>query len=464
MISLGIDIGTSGIRAVMLDKQQHILAQSLIKHEFVTTASLQEKMFAKRQQRKIHWPRTHIVSQSQKPVHWWDSFEKVIFKLKQELSTSNHLSLSCISHLAIDGTSGTVLLADQDGLPCSEALMYHDQRAHQYAQIIDSYAPKNTAARGAASGLAKLLWLYNNQQKNRPNSRPAYYALNQSDWITGKLTQTFGFSDYNNALKMGYDAQLKCWPDWLITLLNKQAFPVSLLPEVFCPGEVIAKVDSKMAQYFGFSKTLQVCAGTTDSTAAIIASGAKDIGEAITSLGSTLVMKIITDKAIFDPQSGVYSQPYGDHWLAGGGSNSGGAVLKHFFSSRQLAQLTDVLNSAIAGNDFSLLDLDYYPLLSAGERFPIQDHLLEPRITPRPEQDIAFFQALLEGMADIESMAYQRLLELGAPYPKHVKSIGGGALNQAWQNIRQSKLGIPVQTAVLQQAAAGSAILAQNTW
>ena len=108
-----------------------------------------------------------------------------------------------------------------------------------------------------------------------------------------------------------------------------------------------------------------------------------------------------------------------------------------------------------------MLDLNYYPLSSPGERFPIQDANYQPRLSPRPKQDIRFFQALLEGMADIEKLAYQRLLELGAPYPKLVKSIGGGSYNAAWSYIREQKLGIPVLLADQEQAAAGSALLAQ---
>jgi len=434
MISLGIDIGTSGIRAVILNKQHQLLAQS------------------------------HILCQSKNPVDWWNHVRQVIFKLKKNLSKTHSLNLSDITHLAVDGTSGTVLLADKDGIPCSQALMYYDQRAIKYAQMINDNAPENTAARGAASGLAKILWLYKEQQDNYPDTRSACYALNQADWITSQLTKSFGISDHNNALKMGYDAELKCWPDWLHHYLHQQQIPINLLPEVMTPGEIISEIDADIANNFGFSAQLKICAGTTDSTAAIIASGANHPGDAVTSLGSTLVMKVITEKPVFNTPAGVYSQPYGDYWLAGGASNSGGNVLQHFFSAEQLTQFTEQLNLTILANDFKLLDLNYYPLLSPGERFPIQEHQLTPRMSPRPEQDIAFFQALLEGMADIEHHAYLQLLELGVPYPKHVISIGGGALNQAWQSIRQSKLGIPVKTADLQQAAAGSAILAQSTW
>jgi len=435
MYSLGVDIGTSGIRAVILDEQHTILAQSL------SAMPSRDTGYA------------------QNPVDWWNTFEQVIFQLAKEFQQKKKLKLNSVSRLAIDGTSGTVLLTDKAGMPCSDALMYNDPRAVLQAQLIKTHAPENTAAIGATSGLAKLLWLFKNGQYTNTQCQ---YALNQSDWISGKLMGKFGFSDHNNALKMGYDAQNHCWPDWLTTLLDEQQIPTAILPEVFSPGHILGTINSSMARHFGFAPNLQICAGTTDSTAAIIASGARKPGEAITSLGSTLVMKVISEQPIFDQQSGVYSQPYGDLWLVGGSSNSGGEVLKQYFSLQELSQFTELLNISIAQKQFSMLNLDYYPLSSPGERFPIQDSNFLPRLTPKPEQDIQFFQALLEGMADIEKLAYQRLLELGAPYPKLVKSIGGGSFNTAWSYIREQKLGVPVLLADQEQAAAGSAILAQT--
>ena len=440
--SLGIDIGTSGIRAAILNEQQNVIAQS------------------------------YIASQSTIPQLWWRSFEQLIFKLKQELEQeldlSHRLKLSCISHLAIAGTSATVLLIDKTGEPCTETLMYNDLRAINYAQIIDQYAPINSASTGASSSLSKLLWLFNHHKthhlRDKQQLNSIAHIVTQTDWLNGKLSQCFAFSDYNNALKMGYDAQLKCWPTWLITFLDQQNIPRDILPNVISPGKTITTIDKKVAQYFGFSSQLKICAGTTDSTAAIIASGAKDYGVGITSLGSSLVMKIISDKAIFDTQSGVYSQPYGNLWLVGGASNSGGAVLKHYFSNQEIQQYSHNLYKQFAQKQCKLLNLNYYPLLTPGERFPIQDPHLEAKLLPRTKNKMDFFQALLEGMADIETLAYQGLLELGMPYPKHVISIGGGALNQAWTNIRQNKLGVPIKMATHQQAAVGSAILAQSSW
>jgi sugar (pentulose or hexulose) kinase len=83
-------------------------------------------------------------------------------------------------------------------------------------------------------------------------------------------------------------------------------------------------------------------------------------------------------------------------------------------------------------------------------------------LSPRPANDSCFFQAILEGIANIEHQGYQRLQQLGAPTPKQVFSIGGGAINEAWRKLREQRLQVPVIRATQQQAAYGAALLAQN--
>jgi len=104
--------------------------------------------------------------------------------------------------------------------------------------------------------------------------------------------------------------------------------------------------------------------------------------------------------------------------------------------------------------------LDYYPLPKAGERFPIADPTLAARITPRPAEKDRFFQGLLEGIASVEALAYQRLALLGAPPLRRVISIGGGARNEAWTSIRRRILGVPVTVAEQTEASYGAALLA----
>ena len=73
-----------------------------------------------------------------------------------------------------------------------------------------------------------------------------------------------------------------------------------------------------------------------------------------------------------------------------------------------------------------------------------------------------FFQGMLEGMARIEHRAYRLLAELGAPYPRAVRSVGGGAANAAWTAIRGRFLQVPVLSPAQQEAAFGAALLARQ--
>lgn len=93
---------------------------------------------------------------------------------------------------------------------------------------------------------------------------------------------------------------------------------------------------------------------------------------------------------------------------AGGASNSGGAVLRSFFTDTQLAELTARIDIAASPG------LDYYPLPRPGERFPVNDPELPPRMKPRPESDVEFLHGLLEGIADVEARAYGLLRDMGA--------------------------------------------------
>jgi len=329
-------------------------------------------------------------------------------------------------------------------MPLAPALMYNDTRAREAAQQVAAVAPQDCAAHGASASLAKLLWLL-----QLPAARQARHALHQADWILGRLRGNFGNSDENNALKLGYDPGERRWPNWLAGL----PLPATLLPEVVPAGKDTGCIDPAMAGHFGLSPATRIISGTTDSTAGFIATGAVR-GEAVTTLGSTLVLKVRSDTPVFAPENGIYSHRLDDDWLVGGASNSGGAVLRQYFTDAEIAQLTRQLQPG------QPTGLDYYPLPARGERFPVNNPELEPLLAPRPPEDARFFQGILEGIARIEVMGYRRLAELGAPWPTRVISTGGGAVNSAWRTIRSQSLGIPVVAADQQEAAYGTALLA----
>jgi D-ribulokinase len=343
--------------------------------------------------------------------------------------------------ICVDATSATLLLSSPDGVPLGPALMYNDRRAVAESALIDRVAPLESPARGPSASLAKLLCL-----QGQIKRAPEVLALHQADWILGRLTGRFGVSDWNNSLKLGYDAEHLSWPVWVRELVPQGV----RLPEVLAPGDLVGT----LADVPNWPATTCILAGTTDSTASVIASGATEPGDAVTCLGSTLVLKIVSKRPVTASAYGIYSHRLGDAWLVGGASNSGGAVLRQYFSDGEIASLSLAIDPGQPSG------LNYYPLPAPGERFPRSDPGLAPRLWPRPADPKDFLQGLLEGIAQIEAEGYARLAELGAPQPKRILSIGGGAANATWTRLRERILGIPVVAAEHQDAAYGAARLA----
>jgi len=412
-MQFGIDFGTSGARAVVIDVEGMLQAEA--QYSFAAEAS----------------------------ADWVTTWKKVLFGLIEQIPRKLRQEIKAI---AIDGTSSTVLLCDRAGTPIDAPLLYNDARGIAALETLTAIAPPNHTVLSATSSLAKLLWM-----THVPSFTEARYFLHQADWLAFLLHGQLGISDYHNALKLGYDVEQLNYPAWLSELPIMQ-----LLPKVLVPGTTVGEVTPEIAARFGLRRDCLVCAGTTDSIAAFLASGARSPGEAVTSLGSTLVLKLLSRTRIEDSRSGIYSHRLGDLWLTGGASNTGGAVLRQFFTDEQLEHLSCQIDPAKESQ------LDYYPLLQPGDRFPINDPTLPPRLEPRPANPVDFLHGLLESIARIEVRGYQLLQHLGATGLTKVYTAGGGAVNSTWTAIRARHLRVPLVPPVHTAAAYGTALLAMR--
>lgn len=417
-LSLGLDFGTSGARAIVIDVAQEM--QYELQYSFETTVKEKETDIA------TNW-RTALFT----------LIEQIPQKQRQEIVS-----------ISFDGTSSTVLICDAVGQPVEQPLMYNDGRGIEVMETLKTLAPQNNIVLSATSSFAKLLWFIQNLKLKLKTN---YYFLHQADWLGFLLHGQIGITDYHNALKLGYNVEKLCYPKWLKNI----QIPIHL-PKVVAPGTPIAEVLPDVAKMLGLRANCVVCAGTTDSIAAFLGSDAKYPGEAVTSLGSTLVIKLLSRTRVDDCRYGIYSHRLGDFWLVGGASNTGGAVLRHFFSDTEL----ESLSHRIEAERESLLD--YYPLLKPGDRFPVNDPYLPPRIEPKPANSVDFLHGLLEGMARIEAQAYKLLQQLGATPLTCVYTAGGGAKNSAWATIRGRHLQVPILPSNNTNAAYGTALLAMQ--
>lgn len=430
-VFLGIDIGTSGIRGSCINEN----AEELINHHiaFETT-------------------RTGNNRYQQDPTPWLSQLDTLISeisRLLQDIELPQQEVRYRINAIAIDGTSGTLIACKKDGTALAPALMYNNQQSQPQAEIISRFAPAASAVHGASSSLAKALFLLEKYPETE-------ILCHQADWLAASLTGKYGISDENNCLKLGYDSITRSWPTWLQHNDENAVIPEALLPDVVAPGTNTGKVKSSLIEKYRLADNCLVIAGTTDSNAAVLATGANQPGDAVTSLGSTLVVKVFSEQPIFNPDYGIYSHRLNNHWLAGGASNTGGAVLLKYFTQTQLDEMTPQLKPE------NPTGLNYYPLPDRGERFPVNDSNKPSKISPRPASDIVFFQALLEGMANIEAQAYNKLKQLGATEPLKIFTAGGGSKNSAWTKIRERATGIKIFPAQHDDACYGCALLAKQ--
>ena len=415
---IGIDLGTSGCRACLIDIDENVLLEA-----------------------RVEIPEPVIQNQNveQDPELWWLAVKDVL------LTLSKHPLFKNLSAISVDATSSTLLVTDKNYKPLAPALMYNDARAIEEADSIKLLAPEEAAAVfGASSSLSKLLWLL----KKHPDSKK---ALHQADYILGKLSGNY-VSDFNNCLKAGFDPESQTWPDWLSSF----SIPRQMLPEVFAPGTCIGNLTSENQKYFGINKPVQIVTGTTDSIAGFLATGACKIGDAVTSLGSTLVIKMLSALPINSAKEGIYSHRINDAWLVGGASNAGCSILRKEFDDIYLQQLSDqLIFSQPTG-------LKYYPLLKTGERFPENNPDRQACLTPRPDEDATFLQAILESLTAIEKKGFETLLNKGGHKPERIFTVGGGSKNTKWMQYRTKQLNSEIIIPEHIEACYGTALLAKQ--
>ncbi|MHB8848986.1 MAG: FGGY-family carbohydrate kinase [Burkholderiales bacterium] len=390
MYYLGLDFGTSGARAAIIDSKR---------------TEVWSGSFA------------YPSPEEQTPAVWDTTLLQLLGRIPATLKPE-------LQAIAIDGTSGTVLLTDINGRALGPALLYHHPLARDPA--------------------AKLHWLKQHSGCGKPAQ-----LMHQVDYLNARLSGIVGISDYHNALKSGYDVREMTWRKGIYS-----ADEMGLLPRIVAPGTPLGNLQPGFYRRYAINPGCLICSGTTDSIAAFIAADTDTPGYAVTSLGSTLAVKLLSTIYVEAPELGVYSHKYGDLWLTGGASNSGGAVLRQYFSDDEIVEYSQRIDPAVETG------LNYYPLLRPGERFPINDPDYPPRLQPRPDNKILWLHGLLEGMAEIERLAYVRLAELGATPLRAVSTAGGGSRNRTWQELRQRRLGVPVTAAAHSDAAYGAAVLA----
>ena len=329
---------------------------------------------------------------TQDPHSWTIAINQIITESVQSAEKSG----AVVAAIAISATSGTFVLTDQSGNPIAPAAMYNDARAG------------NPLARAAAIvnevGTGSYLFAHT----------PEFVVAH----LCGKPLSEIA-TDWSHALKTGVDLTAEQWSKGALS----QAAELGIqLPQLVAPGTLLGTTSQH---------GIPIYAAMTDGCTAQISVGSSALGSAVTTLGTTMVIKIVSPKEVSGP--GFYSHLLPENrWLSGGASNLGG------ISFAQHKDEIDVWNQKAA--EHGAASTVMYPLVGTGERFPISHKELKKISMTAPVDEVDEFRATLEGIAFAERLAYETLAKAGAPLTGELFTVGGGARSSLWNSIRATVL------------------------
>ena len=382
-VFIGIDIATSNIRAVAIDQSGTPLARA--------NAPLAP---VKRGDDK---------SATQDSKSWISSLDNVLTQLCKQLSEKGLIPQS----LSISATSGTFVICNQKGEVIADAIMYNDGRA--------------------SDPLARAAKVIESSKQSGPfhfANTPEFVIAHLSDQPLPQIP-----TDSSHGLKMGVDFASK---DYLAATKELAKSINISLPKVVLPGTKIASISNQIAAKLGIP-VIPIYAGMTDGCTAQIAAGGAT--GSVTSLGTTMVIKVVADSNISG--DGFYSHLLpSNRYLLGGASNIGGVSYQKY--EADLESLNKKAAALGAANFIT------YPLTVTGERFPIKSSAITNLISAQPESDVMAYRGILEGIAFTERYAYDLLQRAGAKLSQTIYTTGGGAKSKLLSQIRANILNRPV--------------------
>jgi sugar (pentulose or hexulose) kinase len=429
-VAIGVDLGTAGVRALAVDGAGDVLA---VHREAFPPSSVQD--------------RRH----EQDAESWWATGCQAMAGVVAKLADAG-IGPDRLAAVAVDGTSGTIVLLDGNGDPLGPGLMYNDGRSTAEAEALNELAETFCNRHGyrfaASFAIAKIEWLRRHEATLFASTK---YIAHQADFIAGRLIEKLGVSDYSNALKTGYDLLDEKWPDWIDELPGVR----ERLPTVTAPGSRLGEVTATASAATGLPAGLPVIAGASDGTAGCIASGISQAGDCSSTLGTTLVFKTLSANLAKDPDGLIYSHKLpGGLWLPGAASNVGCEWIGSWFTDDDPSALD------VTARDLLPVDIPCYPLARTGERFPFLAAAAVAAGVPDHTDPVTRYAACLQGTACVERLAFEVLDSVTGESGTAVYTTGGGSRSDIWTQLRADITGRTYHRPQCAESAFGSAILA----
>lgn len=436
---LGIDIGTGGSRAVLIDERGKVLASATVEH----------KPFAS----------PHIGWAEQDPMDWWRASVEAI----RAVLASPGVKADEIGAVSFSGQMHGAVLLDGSDEVLRPALLWCDQRTDkQCLEITEKIGPErlielvcNPAITGFT--LPKLLWVRENEPDIWAKVRT---VLLPKDYVRLCLSGDKASDVADSSGTLFFDVQNRRWSD---EMLDAMEIGRDLLPRVFESTEITGQVSIAGAEATGLLAGTPVVAGAGDNAAGAIGMGIVKPGTVSATIGTSGVVFVVTQKPTLDMKGRVHTLCHAipGRWHMTGVTLGAGLSLKWFRDNlacgKDFDRLGDEARDVPAGSDGAI----WLPYLM-GERTPHLDPHARAAfvgLTASHTQS-HLCRAVMEGVAFSLRDSFEIFRSLGNPI-EAIRLGGGGAKSPIWCQIQADVYGQAVETIKADEGAAfGAAILA----
>lgn len=435
MYYIGIDLGTSSIKLLLVDETGQI---------WHTVTREYPLLFP-----QPGWS-------EQEPAHWWQAVREGIPALLQGFDAAK------VAGIGAGGQMHGLVALDEADQVIRPAILWNDGRTFREVDYLnDTIGRERLSALTANIAFAgftapKLLWMRRNEPENFRRIRR---IMLPKDYINYKLTGVHccDYSDASGMLLL--DVQHKCWSREMLDICGITEEQMPRLYESFqCVGTLLPEVAAEL----GLPADVKVCAGAGDNAAAAVGTGVVGAGGCNISLGTSGTIFISSDKFGVDPHNGLHAFAHAD-----GGYHLMGCMLSAASCNKWFME--DILGSddyagfqaQITPDKLGRSHVYFLPYLM-GERSPINDTSARGTFigmtmdTSRADM----LQAVLEGVAFAIRDSFEVARSLGIAIPRSM-ICGGGSKSPLWRQMIADILGIPLDIPVTEQGPGyGGAMLA----
>ena len=439
---LGMDVGTGGTRAVLVNEQGQLVGSASSEHAAFRTP--------------------HPGWAEQDPEDWWRAAQEAIGAVLAAVPGGR------VDAVGLTGQMHGAVMLDRDGKVLRPSLIWCDQRTGPQCDWLHEQFGGGEAGREKLIELTanpalpnftltKLLWV----KEHEPEifARIAH-ILCPKDYVRFRLTGTYAMDVQEASGTLLLDVAHRRWSKEVARVAG---IPESWLPELFESPEICAKISAEAAELTGLRAGTPVAAGAGDQGAGAVGMGILEPGSVSATIGTSGVVFAATAAPTRDPHGRLHTFCHAvpGRWHVMGVTQAAGLSLRWLRETLAPDQSYDALTADAAKVPAGSDELLWTPYL-LGERTPHLDSTATAAfvgITATTTRD-HFTRAVLEGVAYSLKDTFTLFAELGIPV-KGVRLGGGGARGPLWREIQAAVYGYPCERLTAEEGGAfGAALMA----